>query len=65
MKCTLVYGLGSNMKHTENNLTVEQAFRKIAYLKKNGWLFINIYADHKLVYTTQGCWTICADCPYY
>lgn len=65
MKCTLVYGLGRNMKHTENDLTVEQAFSKIQHLKKNGWVFIDIYADEKLVYTTQGGMTICVDCPYY
>ena len=64
MNCTVVYGLGSNIKH-RTVMSVAEAFRFIR--QPDGWLFYNIYYNGRLVYTTQGVAGyryICEDCPY-
>lgn len=66
MNCTVVYGLGSNIKH-QVTMPVADAFRKLNNHEFLGWAFVNIYVKDRLVYTTQGVagyrW-ICDDCPY-
>lgn len=66
MFCTVIYGLGSDLKHLEC-LPPEEAFRKLPDLRKQ-WLFVDIYYNDRLVYTTQGAAGyryICKDCPYW
>ena len=67
MFCQLVYGLGSNLSHLEN-VPVEEAFRRIPEIRRQGWAFTNIYYNDRLVYTDQGVAGyryICKDCPYW
>ena len=67
MECTIVYGLGSDIKRQEV-LPASEAFRRLQELKrKEGWLFYNVFYHDRLVYTTQdaaGYRYICGDCPY-
>jgi len=66
MNCTVVYGLSRSIKHTET-VPVAEAFNRINNHGFVGWAYVNIYYNHKLVYTTQGCAGyryICDDCPY-
>ena len=65
MDCTVVYGLGRNIKHRAI-MPVTEAFRKLPRLRMT-WLFVDIYYNDRLVYTTQGCAGvrfICDGCPY-
>ena len=66
MNCTVDYGLSRNIRH-EVSMPVAEAFRKLRDHEFVGWAFVNIYYNHRLVYTTQGVagyrW-ICDDCPY-
>ena len=65
MNCTVVYGHGSNLKHRAT-MPVATAFRKLSYFR-TAYLFVDIYYNHRLVYTTQGVagyLYICDDCPY-
>ena len=64
MNCTVVYGLGNNIRH-EKVMPVKDAFKFVT--KPHGWLFYDIYYRNRLVYTTQGAAGyryICPDCPY-
>ena len=66
MNCTVVYGLGRNLQHAVD-LPVAEAFRKLRDNEYNGWAFIDIYYNDRLIYTTQGVAGyryICPDCPY-
>ena len=66
MNCTVVYGLGRNIKH-EAEMPVADAFRKLNNHDYIGWAFVNIYYNNRLVFTTQGCAGyrfICDNCPY-
>lgn len=66
MDCTVNYGLGCDIQH-DVTMPVADAFRMIRDHKFVGWAFVNVYYDHRLIYTTQGLagYTfICDDCPY-
>ena len=67
MNCTVVYGLGRDIKH-EVVMPVAEAFRKIRDHAFVGWAFVNVYNErNRLVYTTQGVAGyrfICDNCPY-
>lgn len=67
MNCTVVYGLGSDIKHRVV-MPVTDAFRKLKNHEFIGWAFVNIYNDQgRRIYTTQGVAGyryICDDCPY-
>jgi len=66
MNCTVVYGLGSDLKRRAV-MPVAEAFRKLRDHEFVGWAFVNIYYNNRLVYTTQGVAGyrfICDDCPY-
>lgn len=66
MNCTVVYGLGSDLKRRAV-MPVAEAFRKLRDHEFIGWAFVNIYYNNRLVYTTQGVAGyrfICDDCPY-
>lgn len=67
MECIIEYGHGCNFKF-KKQLRVAEAFRLLESGKLNGYAFINIYYNDKLVYTTQGlagrCF-ICEGCPYF
>jgi len=67
MNCTVVYGLGSDLKR-RSVMPVAEAFRKLRDHEFVGWAFVNIYYNNRLVYTTQGVAGyrfICDDCPYH
>ena len=61
MKCTIIYGFGSNMKH-KKTLPAAEAFAMIP--KLIGYLFIDIYHDGRLVYSKNAPTGYCDDCPY-
>lgn len=66
MNCTVVYGISSSIKHRKT-MTVENAFRMLPELR-TGSLFVDIYYQDRLVYTTQcaaGYRYKCSDCPYH
>ena len=66
MNCTVVYGFGSNLKYRKD-MPVAEAFRKLRDHLFVGYAFVNVYYNHRLVYTTQGVAGyryICDDCPY-
>lgn len=65
MNCTVVYGLGSNLRHRKI-MPVAEAFRNLPKLRTE-WLFVDIYWNRHLIYTTQGVAGyryICKNCPY-
>ena len=65
MECTVVYGISANVKRRET-MSAAEAFKKLNHIRKN-WLFVDIYYNNRLVYTTQGLAGyafICEDCPY-
>jgi len=67
MDCTIVYGLGCNIKH-EKTLPAADAFKLAASPDLRGYAFVDIYFRGRLVYTTQGVAGyryICDDCPYH
>jgi len=65
MKCMIKYGLDCSHYHTETVSAVE-AFKRLLDLKQN-WMYVNIYFEDMLAYTTQGVTgngIYCSDCPY-
>ena len=67
MDCTVDYGLSRNIRH-EVVMPVAEAFRKLKDHAFVGWAFVNIYVNHRLVFTTQslaGYRYICDHCPYH
>lgn len=66
MNCIVVYGLGSDLKHRDS-MPVAEAFRRLRDHWFVGYAFVDVYYNHRLVYTTQGAAGyryICDDCPY-
>ena len=66
MDCTVVYGLGCDLKHRKV-MPVSEAFRKLRDHEFLGWAFVDIYYNNRLIYTDQGVAGyryICPGCPY-
>ena len=67
MDCVVDYGLSRSIRH-KVTMPVADAFRKLNDHGFVGWAFVNIYYNHRLIYTDQGMAGvryICKDCPYH